>query len=408
MEGRKLALARQAVGHAIRLLNAHDELGVVVYDHDIETVLERMPATPAAKQQALARLGTIEARGTTDLSGGWWAGARSLGAVGAPADLPPADELPLTFDAHASAAPAGDPERSGSMPAPEAPAEGARVSRVLLLTDGLANRGVTDADALRQTAARYRTEGVSTSTFGLGADFDEELLTSIATHGGGHFYFIEQAGQIADFLASELGEVLDVVARDAVFEVSAGPGVDVTVLNGLPVERADGLTRVRLGDLVAEQEVTLLVAVTCDARTEDHVAWVECRVRDRDQALFPDPMRVAWARVSAARDRQQPVNRDVLLAVAQVLAEGARARALAANRRGAFDQAGRALHDAADELSRLGPDDNAVQAIAELLRREEGVFAEHMGGIERKARHFASYSLTHSRGPGGRARKSRA
>ena len=65
-----------------------------------------------------------------------------------------------------------------------------------------------------------RSEGVATSTFGVGADFDEELLSRIATEGGGHFYFIEQAQQIPDFFASELGETLEVVATDVVFEMT--------------------------------------------------------------------------------------------------------------------------------------------------------------------------------------------
>ncbi len=91
---------------------------------------------------------------------------------------------------------------------------------------------------------------------------------SLASSGGGHFYFVEQPQQIPDFLASELGEVLDVVARDVVFEVTAGDAASVVVLNGLPVEQlgpeAGRGVRVRLGDFVAEQEVTLILAVTCE------------------------------------------------------------------------------------------------------------------------------------------------
>ena len=44
-------------------------------------------------------------------------------------------------------------------------------------------------------------------------------------------------------------------------EITAGPGVDLGVLNDLPTESAPGALRVRLGDLVADQEVTLVLAV---------------------------------------------------------------------------------------------------------------------------------------------------
>ncbi|MCC7178208.1 MAG: VWA domain-containing protein [Acidobacteria bacterium] len=375
MGGRKIELAREAVGYAIRLLKEDDRLGLVVYDHVVDTLLECVPATKAAKAQALGALAAIDARGQTNLAEGWLTGARSLG--GPPATI-----------------------------AGTGPAAGDRLSRVLLLTDGLANQGMTDHDELRQAAARLRAEGVQTSTFGLGADFDEELLSSIASEGGGHFYFIEQPQQIPDLLASELGEVLEVAARDVVFEVCGGAGVSVAVLNPLPVAPIGQVTRVRLGDLVAEQDVTLLLAVTCEARAEGERAWVDCRVADREAVLHHEPMRVEWTAVGAEADRAQPVNRDVVLAVARMLAEGARVQALAANRRGEFRDAGAALHDAAAQIDRLGGDDTAVQAIARLLVDEERVFARRMDPMERKARHFASYQVAYSREE-GKARKRR-
>lgn len=375
MGGRKIALAREAVAYAIRLLKEDDRLGLVVHDHVVETLLECVPATKAAKAQALRALEAIDARGQTNLAEGWFTGARSLGG------------------------PAATTAGVG-------PAAGDRLSRVLLLTDGLANQGMTDHDELKQAAARLRAEGVQTSTFGLGADFDEELLSSIAAAGGGHFYFIEQPQQIPDLLASELGEVLDVAARDVVFEMRAGVGVSVAVLNPLPASRIGEVMRVRLGDLVAEQEVTLLLAVTCEARAEGERAWMDCRVVDREAVLHHEPMRVEWTAAGGEADRAQPVNRGVVLAAARMLAERARVQALAANRRGMFEDAGAALHDAAAQIDRLGGDDTAVQAVARLLLDEEMAFARRMAPMEMKARHFASYQAAYSREE-GKARRRR-
>ena len=61
------------------------------------------------------------------------------------------------------------------------------------MTDGLANNGMTDPDELARHAAELRARGVSATTFGIGADFDEVLLQSLADAGGGHFYFIADA-----------------------------------------------------------------------------------------------------------------------------------------------------------------------------------------------------------------------
>ena len=91
-----------------------------------------------------------------------------------------------------------------------------------------------------------------------------------------------------------------------------------------------------------------------------------------------------------------------------MLADGARTWALAANRRGGFDEAGHALKLAADRIGHLGVEDEQVQAVAELLMQESGVFARQMAPRDMKARHFAAYAATYSREPGGRARKRRS
>ena len=189
MGGTKMAMARNAVQHAIRLLKAQDRLAVVCYDDRVETILANTAASPEAKTLALQRLAQVDARGSTNLEGGWLRGAQELA-------------------------------RRAVLAADDKPG----VTRVLLLTDGLANQGETNPQVLAATAARLRAEGIATSTFGVGADFDEVLLQRLAADGGGHFYFIEQPQQIPDLLASELGETLEVVARDAVFEISGGAG----------------------------------------------------------------------------------------------------------------------------------------------------------------------------------------
>ena len=95
------------------------------------------------------------------------------------------------------------------------------VGRCLLLTDGQANRGTTDRDELVAHARELAARGVATTTLGVGRDFDEVLLEAMASAGAGNFYYMESGVQIPDFLASEVGEALEVVAREAQLEVEA-------------------------------------------------------------------------------------------------------------------------------------------------------------------------------------------
>src|SRR5687768_8216744 len=78
MAGRKFELAREAAVQAIRLLQPADRFALVVYDNEISVLAESSHATPDAKRRAFERLAQIEARGSTDLGGGWLTGAEQI------------------------------------------------------------------------------------------------------------------------------------------------------------------------------------------------------------------------------------------------------------------------------------------------------------------------------------------
>src|SRR5687768_1546758 len=183
---RKFELARSAVEQALAMLHAEDRFTLVVYDTEVDVLMPSTQATPDAKLRALEALRRVHPRGSTDLCAGWMRGCEQL--------------------------------------ARHVAEEG--VTRALLLTDGLANHGVTDRPTLVRHASELRQRGVATSTFGVGADFDERLLRDMALEGGGNFYFISAPEQIPDLLTSELGEALEVVARRAAIEVLMPLGVD--------------------------------------------------------------------------------------------------------------------------------------------------------------------------------------
>jgi hypothetical protein len=365
MGGSKFSMARTAVQHAIRLLAPTDALAVVCYDDRVDTLLARTAASVEAKALALDRLAVTDARGSTDLAAGWLQGAAQL--------------APVTPEAR---------------------------RRVLLLTDGLANCGVTEPAELEAAAQSLRAQGIITSTFGLGADFDEALLSRLATAGGGRFYFIEQATQIPDFFTSELGEALEVVARDATFEITSKDGVQCTLVNERPTEAIPGGIRVPLGDLVADQEVTFVVAVRI-ANPPALGAGVEvkCRLSDADGALFNQPMFVDWAVVPDADDAAQPVNQAVVRAFAEALTVQALAQALEANRQGHYDEARRILGEAIAHLQRLGESDEAVATLLAQLAADQDQLAHAMQPMALKRRYFANYTISASLCEDGKARR---
>lgn len=155
MEGEKLEITKASVAQFIRSLDPQDRVAVITYDDNVNILcgLE-------APSEALARrVESIESGGSTDLYGGWVTGAKVVGRGG----------------------------------------------RVILLSDGQANVGrFTDANALSLHASiSYEKYGVTTSTIGVGRDYDEGIMAGMARSGGGAHYFAHTGTAIAEAFSQE-------------------------------------------------------------------------------------------------------------------------------------------------------------------------------------------------------------
>jgi Ca-activated chloride channel homolog len=368
MGGRKIEMAKKAVNHAIQLLGPSDRLAIVTYDNDVDTLLETTEAVPEAKALAMSRLQAIDARGGTDLHAGWARGASLLAASSAATNA---------------------------------------TRRVLLLSDGQANQGETDPGVLARYAAELRASGITTTTFGLGSDFDEQLMSSLSTQGGGNFYFIEHPAQISDFFTSELGETLEVVARDVRLVLTGGPQVQFTCFNQFPVQRAPHASdiHIQLGDLVAEQQLTIVVAVRCTTGHTERDVAISARLQDRGDAMFGGAMPIEWRVVDAAQDAAQPISLEVLSQVATMMADGARAKAVEANRVGDYAQSRVVLREAAMVIRALAPGVSRLASVADELEAEVHQFETRMNEVALKSMHFSTVNALRSRTVQGRSRR---
>ena len=92
--------------------------------------------------------------------------------------------------------------------------------KILVLTDGKANRGVSESNQLREMIATLRTKEIEVSTVGFGPDANDELLTVVADAGGGRYTRIRSRAQIPNMLKEELNGLLPVVAQNVKLEIA--------------------------------------------------------------------------------------------------------------------------------------------------------------------------------------------
>jgi Ca-activated chloride channel family protein len=367
MAGDKIRLAKEAVAQSLRRLDSDDRFSVVMYDSEIDVVMASTPATSQARQTALTRLAMIDARSSTNLAGGWLRGAEQVALAMA--------------------------------------SEG--VNRVLLLTDGLANVGITDPDQLTRHATELRARGIATTTFGVGADFDESLLQAMATAGGGNFYYIADEAAIADYVTSEVGEALDVVAREVALEITAPESVSIETLTPFPFERRGARTVVQLGSLVAEQLVQVVLRLSFPLGEVGHETGVVVSLSDATGVAGGAAQALDWRYADHAANDGQERDVEVDRAVASVYAARARQEATRLNKATDYEAARQALAAVARRIRDYAGRDAELRGIIAELERDAESLSAPMAPVALKQMHFASYASARMRMPSGAAMRAK-
>src|SRR5918998_2490709 len=188
MGGAKMERAREAARSCIDQLLATDRLSVVIFDEEVEVLI---PSQLAENKSALKEtLGQVYARSSTALHEAWVRGG-------------------IQVSEHLT--------------------DGA-INRVLLITDGLANIGLTNTDEIVTQALNLHKRGVSTSTIGIGADFNEGLLMPMANAGGGNAWHVEHADDMQRIFAVELEGLIAQVGHTVTLALVPADGVRITDL----------------------------------------------------------------------------------------------------------------------------------------------------------------------------------
>ena len=336
MSGPPLHAAIQAAQMLVRRLRPEDVVSVVAYDDRVAVVTP--PSTGEDQDHLVEHLGNIAPGGTTNLSGGWLRG-RDLVA--------------------------------------ENRTDGG-VNRILLLTDGLANQGITEPDRLVGLARGAGADGISTTTLGFGPRFDEDLLRAMADAGGGSAYYIEEVDQATGVFEEELEGLLSIAAQN--LRVSVRPGADaefVQVRHHYPSHADGDVLTLEVGDLYAREPRRVLMEFLLGPGSEEgaevQVADVtlEAHVVTEDGGV--ELQRIDLPITVSPVDGGQvhpEVRREALL----LDAADAREKALDARERGDLAGGAEALRDAIERLEANPEAGDAVREELEELRALEAAY----------------------------------
>jgi len=219
MTDQKLENVKQSLTFLLDFLGPEDQLSIVVFSDQARTILERTMTTLTNKEHIRTQISFIQANGNTNLSAGL---------------VEARDALLLNSDS----------VKQG----------------MLVLTDGHANRGTTRSSDLvelvRATMRKYT--GTSISCIGYGTDHNASLLQQISAEGGGAYYIVNNAEDVAVVFGNVLGGLMSCTYQQVQLTFPAGTELKTRYpTNGT----SDGL-RVAIGDLPAGMEAVVLAKMS--------------------------------------------------------------------------------------------------------------------------------------------------
>lgn len=302
----RLELVKNTIAELMGRLSADDFLAIVSFDNEVAIDVPLTRVGDIDRAEVRRQLAQMRPGGSTNLELGYRQGL-----------------------AEASNAPSGVPVR------------------VVLLSDGHANRGNQDPGQLGQLAAAAREHLISTSTLGIGEQFDERLLTVMSEQGYGLHLAAIKVQEAVTGLEDDLKGLLSVTAREITAELTNRdfPGAVTFTVPGQAreVKRNGGTTTVFLGDLgsgeersylfnlVAQPAAASIAGTSVSGTVTIKLSWIDSATGESRNLELDNPVEVVvdesnW--VEPARDEQVVVEmgffrvQDVKLAAAEHVRAG--------------------------------------------------------------------------------------
>ncbi|WP_339132994.1 MAG: VWA domain-containing protein [Candidatus Electrothrix sp. GW3-4] len=205
----KLVSVKQAAIALVNRLQPEDRLAIISYNTEAKVVL---PSSPVRmEQEARWLIQSLRADGGTNLGAGLIEGYHQLREFASPRTI----------------------------------------NRVLLLSDGKANVGITSSAELSRMVLQEADAGTSLSTFGVGLDFNEDLMAALSESGRGMYYFIDRPESMKTILAREFNSVERLVVADIQVTITLAPDLRIEQVFANTFAVNGNTISVRFGDLAA-------------------------------------------------------------------------------------------------------------------------------------------------------------
>lgn len=321
----KLQQVKNAAASIIENMNATDRLAIVIYDDNVQTLI---PSSPVENKTRLREMiYSLSPGGSTNLCGGLQQGFAEAGKH---------------FNRN-------------------------YVNRIILLSDGLANAGITDPNQISAEGKRIRENFISVSTMGVGIDYNENLMANLADVSGGNYYYVSNEVNMAEIFRKEWNLMQNLIGTNAKASFQLAEGIDVVDVAGFQWERKGSTVTIQIPDIYSGENKRILVELRAPANATKLVQLGKGEFTFTEvtgdkakpvQMAFSPSIRVVEDQNLVAKN----YSRDVQTKVSQVAASKRMQEAYQLIESGDREDAYRVAYEAAATLNSLGYVENKAQA----------------------------------------------
>ncbi len=258
MRGQKIEYARQAILNVLSGLSTGDRFAIIGYANGVRKYSDLTNVTETNRENFESIIYNLSAGGNTNLGAGLQEGINTL------------------LRTH----------RNGN------------VEKVILISDGLANRGIIHPNALGNIASVAIEKEFAISTVGVGNEFNEQLMTAIADRGAGNYYYLENPQSFAEVFLQEFQDSKTLAARAVEIRIPLPEDVALIEAAGYPITIANNHAIIHPGDLLSGQTRKLFLTLKVPTHSEKtyELSGIHLRYMHKGSsytAMLLEPFRVA-------------------------------------------------------------------------------------------------------------------
>ena len=247
MSGQKIEDAKKAILNLVESLSPSDRFALVAYSDGAARLSDLTTVTPLTRKNLTAIIHNLSIGGGTNLGLGLTEGMKLLMAHKASDNL----------------------------------------GRLILISDGLANQGITNQVELGNMASIAAEKSFSISTVGVGSDFNEQLMTIIADRGTGNYHYLEDPSRFASVFQEEFQVTRSVAASSVKIMMAEKNGIQLIDAGGFPINRKNKQAFFYPGDLTSGEtrKIYLNLKIPTNHEMNHILSGIEVHYRHHDASM---------------------------------------------------------------------------------------------------------------------------